>query len=218
MRKFYFLFVLLLTAIVANAQEPLYIFGSFNSWDPNNSIPMTYENNVYTAESIEFGPGGNFAVSTVQSSDWGTVNDNRYGFATDNAKATEGVAMPIVKGEGAMQVPSAGTYDIVIDLTAMTVKVTKTADIPTFSGGTVLYLKPNSNWYSDGARFAAYFFGSEGNAWESMADVYGDGVYSVTAPAGNWTNVIFCRMNPATAGTTKMKVTQQNQCGTKQKI
>lgn len=198
MRKFYFLFVLLLTAIVANAQEPLYIFGSFNSWDPNNSIPMTYENNVYTAESIEFGPGGNFAVSTVQSSDWGTVNDNRYGFATDNAKATEGVAMPIVKGEGAMQVPSAGTYDIVIDLTAMTVKVTKTADIPTFSGGTVLYLKPNSNWYSDGARFAAYFFGSEGNAWESMADVYGDGVYSVTAPAGNWTNVIFCRMNPAT--------------------
>lgn len=198
MKKFYFLIVLLFISFVTKAQE-LYIFGSFNNWDPNNSLQMTYANNVYTIEDIEFGPGGNFGVSTVQSEDWDVVNSSRYGFATDNAIATEGVAMKIVKGKGAMQVPSAGKYKIVVSIVDMTVTVTKTAEIPTFSGGTVLYLKPNTNWYSDNARFAAYFFGSDGNAWVSMTDVYNDGVYSATVPTGTWTNVIFCRMNPATS-------------------
>ena len=40
----------------------------------------------------------------------------------------------------------------------------------TMTGGEVLYLKPNSNWASADARFAAYFFGS-GDAWESMTEV-----------------------------------------------
>lgn len=57
-----------------------------------------------------------------------------------------------------------------------------------------LYLKPNSNWTKDGARFAAYFFGN-GTTWVSMTDSDGDGVYEVTVPSG-YPNVIFCRMNP----------------------
>ena len=70
-----------------------------------------------------------------------------------------------------------------------------TASAVKMSGGEVLYLKPNSNWVKDGARFAAYFFGS-GNTWASMTPVE-TGIYKVTVPDGNWTNVIFCRMNPA---------------------
>ena len=66
------------------------------------------------------------------------------------------------------------------------------------TGGEVLYLKPNSEWASANARFAIYVYGS-GEAWESMVPVEGaDGIYQVTVPSGNWTNVIFCRMNPAT--------------------
>ncbi len=57
-----------------------------------------------------------------------------------------------------------------------------------------LYLTPNANWKSDGARFAAYFFGN-GETWVSMTDSDGDGVYEVAVPAG-YPNVIFCRMNP----------------------
>lgn len=59
-----------------------------------------------------------------------------------------------------------------------------------------LYFKPNNNWVSDNARFAAYFYGS-GETWASMTDTNGDGIYEVACPAG-YPNVIFCRMNPAT--------------------
>ena len=61
----------------------------------------------------------------------------------------------------------------------------------------MLYLKPNSNWVKDGARFAAYFFGN-GEAWVSMTDPDGDGIYEVEIPEG-FTKVIFCRMNPSAA-------------------
>ena len=69
------------------------------------------------------------------------------------------------------------------------------ADIP---AGTVLYLVPSANWNESNARFAAYFFGSNGNTWVSMTKVTGESnLYQVTVPTGSWTNVIFCRMNPA---------------------
>ena len=64
----------------------------------------------------------------------------------------------------------------------------------------MLYLKPNSNWKVDNARFAAYFFGN-GDKWVSMTDSDGDGIYEVNIPEGydyGSGNVIFCRMNPNT--------------------
>ena len=75
--------------------------------------------------------------------------------------------------------------------------VTKEVEAAAMTGGEVLYLTPNSNWKVDNARFAIYVFGT-GDAWESMTDDDGDSVYEVTVPIGNWTNVIFCRMNPNT--------------------
>lgn len=60
---------------------------------------------------------------------------------------------------------------------------------------TTLYLKPNSNWTKDGARFAAYFFGN-GETWVSMTDSDKDGIYEVAIPTGKtYPSVIFCRMN-----------------------
>ncbi len=79
----------------------------------------------------------------------------------------------------------------------------------TMTGGEKLYLKPSSNWREASARFAAYFFGSS-NSWVSMTKVEGEtAVYEVTAPTGSWTNVIFCRMNPA--NTTNSWDTKWNQ-------
>ena len=70
-----------------------------------------------------------------------------------------------------------------------------------------LYLTPNANWKSEGARFAAYFFGN-GEKWVSMTDSDKDGVYEVDVPAG-FPNVIFCRMNPnATANNWNNKYNQ----------
>ena len=65
----------------------------------------------------------------------------------------------------------------------------------------VLYLKPNNNWKSDNARFAAYFFGGNpAEVWVSMKDDDKDGTYEVNLPTGYdyGCNVIFCRMNPST--------------------
>ena len=65
---------------------------------------------------------------------------------------------------------------------------------------TKLYLKANSNWKADGARFAAYFFGN-GEKWVSMTAVAGQtDLYEVTIPTDkSYPSVIFCRMNPNAA-------------------
>ena len=58
-----------------------------------------------------------------------------------------------------------------------------------------VYLKPSSNWKSDGARFAARFWNDGGGeTWMSMNDLDGDGVYSCEIPTG-YAKVIFVRMN-----------------------
>ena len=64
-----------------------------------------------------------------------------------------------------------------------------------------IYLKPNANWKTDGARFAAYFFVTPNGkiTWVDMVLVEGEtDIYAVTAPAG-YPNVIFCRMKPNSA-------------------
>ena len=55
----------------------------------------------------------------------------------------------------------------------------------------ILYLQTNSNWRTDGARFAVYCFGS-GETWVSMTSV-GDGIYRAEIDT-KYPNVIFCRM------------------------
>ena len=60
----------------------------------------------------------------------------------------------------------------------------------------VLYLKPNSEWLTANARFAAYFFSGNNYTWASMTDSDGDGYYEVSVPSG-YDEVIFVRMNPS---------------------
>ena len=58
-----------------------------------------------------------------------------------------------------------------------------------------LHLKPNSNWTTDNARFAAYFFGN-GEKWVDLVKK-GD-YYTCEIPTDkNYPSVVFCRMNPA---------------------
>lgn len=61
-----------------------------------------------------------------------------------------------------------------------------------------LVFEPHGNWTQANARFAAYFFGTDGEAWSGMIVVPGKpGIYYTTKPAGAFENVIFCRMNPS---------------------
>ncbi len=75
--------------------------------------------------------------------------------------------------------------------TATLVGATERVLYPT---GMNIYVTVHSQWTSDNARFAAYFFGS-GEKWENMANVE-NSIYSVTVPTGEWTGMIICRMNP----------------------
>ena len=62
-----------------------------------------------------------------------------------------------------------------------------------------LYLKPNDNWKTDNARFAAYFMLGENVEWVDMTDSDGDSIYEVVTPnTYDYDAVIFCRMNPST--------------------
>lgn len=72
-----------------------------------------------------------------------------------------------------------------------------TSAINLMQGGTTLYLKANSNWIADGARFAACFLGQSGQTWVSFTLVEGY-YYKCTVPttgSGEWPYVIICRMN-----------------------
>ena len=80
----------------------------------------------------------------------------------------------------------------------VSITYTKFYEIP---AGKEFYLKPNANWLSDNAWFAAYFFGN-GEAWVKATDTNSDGVYEYEVPTpGNFSNVIFVRMNPASTET-----------------
>ena len=59
--------VMTVVAAFSVSAQNLYIFGSFNGWDPANSIEMWQENGVYIMEDIEFGAGG-----------WRRVSDTKY--------------------------------------------------------------------------------------------------------------------------------------------
>ena len=62
---------------------------------------------------------------------------------------------------------------------------------------TTLYLKPGP-WNTANAWYSAYFYVDDTtNTHAAMADTDGDGVYEVTVPEGDWTNVIFLRNDPA---------------------
>ena len=70
---------------------------------------------------------------------------------------------------------------------------------PAFAASaSVVYLKPNSQWLTANARFAAYFFSGSDYVWVSMTDSDGDGYYAANVPTG-YGSVIFCRMNPGTS-------------------
>lgn len=64
-----------------------------------------------------------------------------------------------------------------------------------------VYLKPNSNWTKDNARFAVYCFNSTSKLWVSMTSttLNGEsGYYFSEVDNVTYSTIIFCRMNPST--------------------
>lgn len=71
-------------------------------------------------------------------------------------------------------------------------------EMPDFYQEGNLYVTVHQDWKSDGARFAAYFFGDD-YTWRDLTPVTGQNyMYTCTIPSG-YTQVIFCRMAPDTS-------------------
>lgn len=75
-----------------------------------------------------------------------------------------------------------------------TLEEAKAYEEPALTEGNQIYLKPNTNWMQDSARFAVYTWDG-GDQWFDMTDSDSDGIYEVLLPE-SIINIIFCRMNP----------------------
>ena len=189
MKKFYFLTLALICAFVANAAVE--IRGVFNGWAANVDVLTETSTGVWeiTKDASYF---NNNEAKIVIDDIWCGGNNITAG-ETKALSYNSGNNFKIsgldAYGKATIKVTDKGNnnYDITVIGSGSFVNI---------EGGTVLYLKPNANWKAENARFAAYFYNQSSNAWASMTYVVND-TYSVFAPEGSWTNVIFVRMNPA---------------------
>ena len=187
-----------------------------NKWDQTDDLEWDGSKSLYTISSSENGKAkGSWSSYTPPVADVAVPK-----FSTAAGKFTEAFDLTITAEEGAIiyytidgnnptEASSVYADPITISETttvkAFAKKGDKTSAIVSATytlmilipQETMLYLKPNSNWLSDNAWFAAYFFGN-GEAWASMTDSNSDGIYECSTPApGNFTNVIFVRQNSA---------------------
>lgn len=200
---------------VTPGEESLWaLFGDFEGTGNWVDLYMTTTTNanVVVAEDVVLAAAQGFLVRKP-STEWA----DKYAAGDINyIKANHYITT--VKDGGDLCVEAAGTYDIYFNTESKVIYLmTADADYTTATEQTangkepeqeepevtenVLYLKPNSNWIKDNARFAAYFFHTGGgDTWVSMSDSDGDGIYEGNIPTGYTfgENVIFCRMNPNT--------------------
>ena len=202
---------------VTTGEEPAFepvasdwaLVGSFSEWK-DQAMLTTPDENVVVLEEVALKAAEGFLVRKP-STEWA----DKYGAGSVNyIKANHYITT--AKDGADMCVEADGTYDIYFNTSTKNLYVMEAdanyaeATEQTVNGEEpkqeepevtekVVYLKPNANWKTDNARFAAYFWNDGGNVWVSMTSVE-DGIYKVNLPEGYdyGCNIIFCRMNPST--------------------
>ena len=180
-------------------------------WNQTSDLTIPADNNVcYTVAEGAWDKGegswGTHALYNTYAELNGTLAKGTYYMVVAPQNFTKGFHLEMHFGEKKMKIKNlASKFNIepnkIYNLGSLDYK---------------LYFKPNSNWKSANARFAAYFFLEENNTkyetWVSMTGEDKDGIYEVLVPADRWYNkVIFCRMNPsATANDWPNKWDQTN--------
>lgn len=112
------------------------------------------------------------------------------------------------QGNNQYEIKEAGAYNITFtynpakpELTCNASLVGEATEKLLYPANTTIYVTIHSAWAINNARFAAYFFGSNGDNWTDLTNVNND-IYSLTVPAGEWYGMIICRMNPETTENT----------------
>lgn len=111
------------------------------------------------------------------------------------------------QGNNEYEIKEAGTYNLTFtynpakpELTCVA-NLVSAAEVVLYPENTTIYVTVHTQWAADNARFAAYFFGANGDTWVNMTNIE-DYFYSVVVPEGEWKGAIFCRMNPETTDNT----------------
>lgn len=169
-----------------------------------------------TPVNVKQGMIANMKVLPVPEKD-----DRVVSFAEENVEVTYGTTGLKVQTLTGVEETEVVTYEVEGDaaevdedgnitlLKAGTVTITATvAETETFKAASAsytltvydlvsVYLKPNSNWTQANARFAAHlWYDDKSELWVDMTDEDKDGIYEAKF-SGQYTNVIFCRMNPS---------------------
>ena len=177
------------------------VVGSITNWIDKADINMTEEGDWYVAKAIALTTSDEFKFRT--NGVWGT--ERTTASADPVAVNTEYAA---VTGSGNIKVAVAGTFDLYLaksldkfyvmeqGLTPGQTSGGEEPDPTPDPSGNKIYLKPNANWMQSNARFALYTWDG-GEQWFDLTDTDADGIYEVTLPT-SISNIIFCRMNPAT--------------------
>ena len=177
------------------------VVGSITNWKDNADINMTEEGDWYVAKAVTLTTSDEFKFRT--NGVWGT--ERTAASADPVAVNTEYAA---VTGMGNIKVAVDGTFDLYLaksldkfyvmeqGLTPGQTPGGEEPDPTPDPSGNKIYLKPNANWMQSNARFALYSWDG-GDQWFDMTDTDADGIYEVTLPT-SISNIIFCRMNPAT--------------------
>ena len=187
------------------------LVGVFSDW-ADKAMLTTTDANVVVLQNVAMKAAEGFLVRKP-ATEW----NDKYGAGDINyIKANH--YLTTNKGGADMCLEADGTYDVYFNISTKNIYVMAAgvdytvAAQQTVNGEEpkqeepevtekVVYLKPNSNWLKENARFAAYFWGgTAGEVWVSMTDADKDGIYEVHLPEGYdyGCNIIFCRMNPST--------------------
>ena len=169
-----------------------YLKGSFNEW---GAIPEDMLLDVTESMGEEEHKVAEYTITKALTKDaqlkiWDSDN-NWYTQGLDDCNYADKWSRT-TENEGNYVVPMTATYNIYLkfyDDGSKQVYLTA-SDI------TKLYFKPNDNWASSNARFAAYFFNGPADSESVWRDLVENGdYYEVNIPEG-YASVIFCRMNP----------------------
>ena len=134
--------------------------------------------------SVSFDDEGNPVLGEVSNASNSIVIEKALVAGTDYYVA-------VLPGEHKFTVKIAGLTSKASTKTS-TVERAKLLNMKTLPDDNFLYLVPNSNWKSDGSRYAAYFFES-GEKWVDMVK-FTDDLYACEKQSG-FAKVVFARMN-----------------------
>ena len=155
-----------------------------------NEVMAVYPSGSYSADLDEKTVSG-VTIPSVQKAVAGSYDPAAVpaiAYSTNNALQFKNVPALLKFTMG-----SSGVKNVTVwgDMTEVELE----GDMPDFYEEGNVYLTIDSQWLSDNARIAAYFWGGSGEKWESMEPVAGQAnMYTCAIPSGR-TDVIFCRMS-----------------------